>query len=129
MTVLLDEALSDFVDAEAPGSSLALLDDFPRLLVFRTFSKAYGLAGMRCGYAMGGPGSEPLIEQIAPPLGVSELAQAGALEALRKCGPLVARRRETVLIAQRHRLAASWARCRSTPSPPRPTSCGCGHRA
>jgi histidinol-phosphate aminotransferase len=106
VTVLLDEALGDFVDAEPAGSSLALLDDFPRLLVFRTFSKAYGLAGMRCGYVMGGPGSEPLLEQIAPALGVSDLVQAGALEALRKCGPLVARRRETVLI-ERHRLLES----------------------
>jgi histidinol-phosphate aminotransferase len=106
VTVLLDEALGDFVDAEPPGSSLALLDDFPRLLVFRTFSKAYGLAGMRCGYVMGGPGTEPLLEQIAPALGVSDLVQAGALEALRKCGPLVARRRETVLI-ERHRLLQS----------------------
>jgi histidinol-phosphate aminotransferase len=106
VTVLLDEALGDFVDAEPAGSSLALLDDFPRLLVFRTFSKAYGLAGMRCGYVMGGPGSEPLLEQIAPALGVSDLVQAGALEALRKCGQLVARRRETVLI-ERHRLLES----------------------
>jgi histidinol-phosphate aminotransferase len=106
VTVLLDEALGDFVDAEPAGSSLALLDDFPRLLVFRTFSKAYGLAGMRCGYVMGGPGSEPLLEQIAPALGVSDLVQAGALEALRKCGPQVARRRDTVLV-ERHRLLES----------------------
>jgi histidinol-phosphate aminotransferase len=106
VTVLLDEALGDFVDAEPAGSSLALLDDFPRLLVFRTFSKAYGLAGMRCGYVMGGPGSEPLLEQIAPVLGVSDLVQAGALEALRKCGPQVARRRDTVLV-ERHRLLES----------------------
>jgi histidinol-phosphate aminotransferase len=106
VTVLLDEALGEFVDAEEPGSSLELLDDFSRLLIFRTFSKVYGLAGMRCGYVMGGPGSEPLLEQIAPALGVSDLVQAGALEALRKCGPLVARRRETVLI-ERHRLLES----------------------
>lgn len=103
VTVLLDEALGEFVDAEPPGGSLALLDDFPRLLVFRTFSKIYGLAGMRCGYVMGGPGSEPLLEQVAPALGVSDLVQAGALEALRKCGPQVARRRDMVL-QERQRL-------------------------
>ena len=100
--VLLDEALGDFVDAEPPGSALRLLDDFPRLLVFRTFSKAYGLAGLRCGYVLGGPGSEPLIERLHPALGISDLAQAGALDALRKCGPLVARRREAV-VAERGR--------------------------
>ncbi len=106
VTVLLDEALGEFVDAEAPGSSLALLDDFPRLLVFRTFSKIYGLAGMRCGYVMGGPGSEPLLEQVAPALGVSDLVQAGALEALRKGGPSIARRRD-IVVHERHRLLES----------------------
>lgn len=103
VTVLLDEALGDFVEAEPPGSSLALLDDFPRLLVFRTFSKIYGLAGMRCGYVLGGPGSEPLLDSIGPSLGVSDLVQAGALEALRKCGAQVAARREAV-VTQRSRL-------------------------
>ena len=108
VTVLLDEALVDFVDVERPGASLALLDDFPRLVVLRTFSKAYGLAGLRCGYALGGPGSEPLIEALMPALGISELAQAGALEALRKCGPQVAARREAVL-TQRARLLDALA--------------------
>jgi histidinol-phosphate aminotransferase len=103
VTVLLDEALGDFVEAEAPGSSLELLDDYERVLIFRTFSKAYGLAGMRCGYVLGGPGSEALLEQIAPALGVSDLVQSGAMEALRKCGPQVARRRDQV-IAERRRL-------------------------
>jgi len=108
VTVLLDEALAEFVDAEPPGSSLELLDDFPRLLVFRTFSKIYGLAGMRCGYVLGGPGSETLLDAIAPSLGVSELVQAGALEALRKCGPQVAARRDQV-IAERERVLEAVA--------------------
>jgi histidinol-phosphate aminotransferase len=108
VTVLLDEALGDFVEAEPPGASLELLDDFPRLLVFRTFSKAYGLAGMRCGYVLGGPGSEGLLEQIAPPLGVSDVAQAGALEAVRKLGPQVASRRQAVGI-ERARLMEALA--------------------
>jgi histidinol-phosphate aminotransferase len=103
VTLLLDEALVDYVDAEKPGASLALLDDFPRLLVFRTFSKVYGLAGLRCGYALAGAGAERLVEAIMPPLGVSDLAQAGALEALRKCGPLVAGRARAI-ISERARL-------------------------
>jgi histidinol-phosphate aminotransferase len=94
--VLLDEALVDFADAQSPDASLALLEDFPRLLCFRSFSKAWGLAGLRVGYALGGPGSEPLLEQLAPELGVNELAQAGALEALRSTEHLVARRVERV---------------------------------
>jgi histidinol-phosphate aminotransferase len=108
VTVVIDEALVDYVGAEPPGSSLALLDDFPRLIVVRTFSKAYGLAGLRAGYALGGPGSEHLLERLAPPLGVDALAQAGALEAVRKCGHLVAARRERVL-AQRERLQSEIA--------------------
>ena len=84
--VLLDEALRDFVDAEERDAALALVDEFPRLLVFRTFSKAWGLAGLRVGYAIGGPGAEALLEQLEPELGLNELAQAGALEALRHAG-------------------------------------------
>ena len=84
--VLLDEALRDFVDAEEPDAALRLVDDFPRLLVFRTFSKAWGLAGLRVGYAIGGVGAEPLLEGLEPELGLNELAQAGALEALRTAG-------------------------------------------
>jgi histidinol-phosphate aminotransferase len=96
VVVLLDEALADFADAQPIDASLALLDDFPRLLCFRSFSKAWGLAGLRVGYALGGPGSEALLEQLAPELGVNELAQAGALEALRSTEHLVARRVERV---------------------------------
>src|SRR3954471_11598721 len=93
VVVLLDEALRDFADAEPLDATLALLEDFPRLLIFRTFSKAWGLAGLRCGYAIGGPGAEPLLEQLAPELGVNELAQAGALEAIRTQAGVVDRRR------------------------------------
>lgn len=104
VTLLLDQALVDYMDVEPVGAALELLDDFPRLLVFRTFSKVHGLAALRCGYVLGGPGSEKLLEGLAPPLGVSGLTQAGALEALLKQGPLVAGRRAAV-IAERRRVA------------------------
>jgi histidinol-phosphate aminotransferase len=94
--VLLDESLVDFADAQPAGSSLALLEDHPRLLVFRTFSKAWGLAGLRIGYAIGGPGSEELLAELEPDLGVSELSQAGALEAMRSCTGLVEQRTRTI---------------------------------
>jgi histidinol-phosphate aminotransferase len=92
VAVLLDESLVEFADPQPAGSSLALLEDHPRLLVFRTFSKAWGLAGLRIGYAIGGPGSEELLAQLEPDLGVSELSQAGALEALRSCSELIGER-------------------------------------
>ena len=107
VVVLLDEALVDFVapDVAELDASLELLDDHPRLLVFRTFSKAWGLAGLRCGYAIGGPGAEPLLERLEPELGLNELAQAGALEALRSSVDLVARR-GNIVAANRVRLTS-----------------------
>jgi histidinol-phosphate aminotransferase len=91
VAVLLDESLVEFADAQPTDASLRLLDDHPRLLVFRSFSKAWGLAGLRVGYALGGPGSEDLLAELEPDLGVSEVSQAGALEALRTCSELLAR--------------------------------------
>jgi histidinol-phosphate aminotransferase len=96
VAMLLDESLVEFADAQPTDASLALLEDHPRLLVFRSFSKAWGLAGLRCGYAMGGPGSEDLLAELEPDLGVSEISQAGALEALRSCEGLMHKRVERV---------------------------------
>jgi histidinol-phosphate aminotransferase len=91
VAVLLDESLVEFADAQSTNASLALLERHPRLFVFRTFSKAWGLAGLRVGYALGGPGSQDLLAELEPDLGVSEVSQAGALEALRGCSELLER--------------------------------------
>jgi histidinol-phosphate aminotransferase len=92
VAVLLDESLVEFADTQPVNSSIALLERYPRLFVFRSFSKAWGLAGLRVGYAIGGPGSERLFEELAPDLGVSELSQAGAFAALRACSEIVEQR-------------------------------------
>lgn len=92
VAVLLDESLIEFADAQATDASLALLEDHPNLIVFRSFSKAWGLAGLRVGYAIGGPGSEELLRELEPDLGVSEISQAGALESLHSGEKLLARR-------------------------------------
>jgi histidinol-phosphate aminotransferase len=105
IAVLLDEALVDFVDAQPVSASLALLEQHPRLLVFRSFSKAWGLAGLRVGYAIGGPGSGELLAELEPDLGVSELSQAGALEALNSCSQLIDQRVRTIC-AERPRVTA-----------------------
>ncbi len=97
--VLLDEALVDFADAQPIDSSLGLLQEFPQLLVFRSFSKAWGLAGLRIGYAIGGPGAEELLAELDPDLGVSEVSQAGALEAIHSTSELIQAR--TLAVAQR----------------------------
>jgi histidinol-phosphate aminotransferase len=106
VAVLLDEALVEFVDAQPTNASIALLERHSRLLVFRSFSKAWGLAGLRVGYALGGPGSEDLLAELEPDLGVSEVSQAGALEALRGCTALVERRVRTIA-QERPRLTAA----------------------
>jgi histidinol-phosphate aminotransferase len=96
VAVLLDESLVEFVDAQPVGTSLELLERHPNLLVFRSFSKAWGLAGLRVGYAIGGPRSQALLSELEPDLGVSEVSQAGALEALRTCRPLLDRHVRTI---------------------------------
>ncbi len=96
VVVLLDESLVEFADAQPIDSSLKLLTEHSRLFVFRSFSKAWGLAGLRVGYAIGGPGSEELLAELQPDLGVSEVSQAGALEALRSCTEIVSRRVSTI---------------------------------
>jgi histidinol-phosphate aminotransferase len=101
--VLLDEALVHFQDVERTDAALRLVDAFPRLLVFRTYSKIYGLSGLRAGYVVGPRGRGDLLEALAPALGVNTLTQAGIEQALKIGDGEVARRRELV-IAQRRRL-------------------------
>ncbi len=96
VALLLDESLVEFVDAQPSDVSLKLLERHPRLLVFRSFSKAWGLAGLRVGYAIGGPRSHELMAELDPDLGVSEVSQAGALEALRTCSELLERHVQTI---------------------------------
>jgi histidinol-phosphate aminotransferase len=106
VAVLLDEALIDFAPPAVQDDCVTLLADAPRLLVFRSFSKAWGLAGLRCGYALGGPGSAEVLTQLEPELGLNELAQTGALESLRCSTELVARR-SAELAVERDRLAGA----------------------
>ena len=78
--LLLDEA---YVELAPPGTAPAISPDDPRVLRFRTFSKAHGMAGARVGYAIG---SSPLIaafDRVRNHFGMSRIAQAGALAALR----------------------------------------------
>lgn len=109
VAVLLDEALVEFADAQPASASIELLEQHPRLLVFRSFSKAWGLAGLRIGYAIGAPGAGELLAELAPDLGVSEISQAGAFEALRSCSELI-ERRVRVICEERPRLTAALRR-------------------
>jgi histidinol-phosphate aminotransferase len=101
--VLVDEAYVDFVDREPRDAVLRLTDRFPRLLVFRTFSKVYGLSGLRAGYAVGAEESASLVASLAPVLGVNALTQAAIAHTLKIGDPEIDRRRRLV-IDQRRRL-------------------------
>jgi histidinol-phosphate aminotransferase len=107
--LLVDEALVHFQDAEPLDSVLRLTDAFPRLLVVRTFSKVYGLSGLRAGYAVGSPSTTRLLDAIAPVLGVNALTQAAVVQTLQISGPEVERRRNAV-VEERHRLLTALER-------------------
>jgi histidinol-phosphate aminotransferase len=92
--VLLDEALVHFQSFEHVDACLRLVEAFPRLLVVRTFSKAWGLSGLRAGYAVGSDAG--LLAAVAPNLGVNALTQAAIEHALRTGEAEIARRRDTV---------------------------------
>ena len=101
--LLVDEAYIDFQDVEPRDSVLKLVDAFPRMLVFRTFSKIYGLSGLRAGYAVGSRASGELLGSIGPALGVNVLTQAGICYALQMGERDIDKRREMV-IEQRRRI-------------------------
>lgn len=82
-TVILDEAYIEFQAVDDPGASVDLLADFPNLVLLRTFSKVYGLAGLRVGYALGSPQFRAAVDAVRQPFSVNLLAQAAACEAIR----------------------------------------------
>jgi len=81
--VVVDEAYAEYVTAPDYESMLQLAPDRANLLVLRTFSKIYGLAGMRVGYAAGNPEALSALKRTQAPFAVSSVAQAAAIEALK----------------------------------------------
>mgnify|MGYP005752470173 FL=1 len=80
--VVLDEAYTEYLNAEQRYDSIAWLPRFPNLLVSRTFSKAYGLAGLRVGYGIAHPDVADLMNRVRQPFNVSSVALAAAEAAL-----------------------------------------------
>jgi histidinol-phosphate aminotransferase len=80
--VVVDEAYVEFVRDPAAASGLAALADHPNVVVLRTFSKAYGLAGLRVGYAIARPEIAVSIRKATPPFSVTDLSQAAAVASL-----------------------------------------------
>jgi len=81
--VVVDEAYVEFVRDERAADGLAALAAHPNVVVLRTFSKAYGLAGLRVGYAVARRRIAAAIRAVSTPFGVSNVAQLAAVASLR----------------------------------------------
>ncbi|WP_317201018.1 histidinol-phosphate transaminase [Janthinobacterium sp.] len=82
VVVVLDEAYNEFLTPEQQYESAAWVKQYPNLLVSRTFSKAYGLAGLRVGFGIAQPALTDLMNRIRQPFNVNSMAQAAAIAAL-----------------------------------------------
>jgi histidinol-phosphate aminotransferase len=82
VTIALDEAYVEFQTNDDPDATIDLLAEFPNLVVLRTFSKVYGLAGLRVGFAIGSAKFRAAVDAVRQPFSVNALAQAAAAEAI-----------------------------------------------
>jgi histidinol-phosphate aminotransferase len=102
--IAIDEAYVEYIrDGMAPDS-FGLVRDHSNVVVLRTFSKAYGLAGLRIGYAVGPPELITALDKVYVPFTVSSLAQAAAIASLDAADELLAR--TDALVAERARVSA-----------------------
>lgn len=81
--VIVDQAYQEYITSEDPFDGVNLLEKNPNLMLMRTFSKAYGLAGMRIGYALGNAELIDYLNRIRGPFNVNRLAQKAAAAALK----------------------------------------------
>jgi histidinol-phosphate aminotransferase len=105
--VVIDEAYVEYAEAGSGPDSLALYREYPNVCILRTFSKAYGLAGLRVGYAVTAPDIAEGLRRTAIPFAVTALAQKAAVASLDAAGEMQAR--VAVVQKERSRLAARLA--------------------
>jgi histidinol-phosphate aminotransferase len=84
LLVVFDEAYGEFITDPAAVASLKSLGRYPNLVVLRTFSKAYGLAGLRVGYALGRPRLISALRSVITPFSVSAFAELAAILSLQE---------------------------------------------
>jgi len=82
IVVVLDEAYNEYLKPEQQYDAIEMVRKYPNLIVSRSFSKAYGLAGLRLGYAVSQEELTDLMNRIRQPFNVNSLAQAAAIAAL-----------------------------------------------
>jgi histidinol-phosphate aminotransferase len=82
VVVVLDEAYNEYLDPSRRFDAVQWVKRFPNLVLSRTFSKAYGLAGLRVGYGVAQPALTDLMNRVRQPFNVNSIAQAAAVAAL-----------------------------------------------
>lgn len=82
VVIVLDEAYNDYLAPEDRFDTTLWIKEFPNLVITRTFSKIYGLAGLRVGYALASPETADLMNRVRQPFNCNNLALAGAMAAL-----------------------------------------------
>ncbi|WP_458767137.1 histidinol-phosphate transaminase [Cupriavidus basilensis] len=82
VVVLLDEAYYEYLPEHERSRSVEWVRDYPNLLLTRTFSKAYGLAGLRVGYGIAQPNVADMLRRVRAPFSVTRMAQIAAAAAL-----------------------------------------------
>ncbi|MFL5870611.1 MAG: histidinol-phosphate transaminase [Solirubrobacterales bacterium] len=97
VTVIVDEAYVEFQLDDHPDATIDLRRDYPNLVCLRTFSKVYGLAGLRVGYGIGSAKFRAAVDAVRQPFSVNAIAQAAAAEAIRH-GDDVTRRIERTIV-------------------------------
>ncbi|MDQ1050983.1 histidinol-phosphate transaminase [Streptomyces sp. V4I2] len=100
--IVVDEAYREYADPALVPDALDLLGDRPNVAVLRTFSKAYGLAGLRVGYCVAPPELAAQVRKTQVPFSVSALAQEAAVVALGERAEVV--RRSALTVAERERV-------------------------
>ena len=108
VAVILDEAYFDFT-GEDGSESFKLLEEFPNLIICRTFSKLFALAGLRVGWAAAHPGLLDYLYRVREPYCVTSVAEAGAIAALDEKEHLG--KTCAAVAAERGKLCAALRRC------------------
>mmetsp|Transcript_11468 Transcript_11468/g.19058 ORF Transcript_11468/g.19058 Transcript_11468/m.19058 type:complete len:376 (-) Transcript_11468:226-1353(-) len=99
--VVVDEAYVDFSDK---GSAVTLIEKYPNIVVLQTLSKAFGLAGIRCGFAIGAPDVIQLMNNVKAPYNVNSLTSEVAINAMKSIETL--EKNIAVILEQRVVVAA-----------------------
>ena len=105
--VVIDEAYVEYIRDGMLPDSLGLARRYPNVVVLRTFSKAYGLAGLRVGYAVGDPEIITALGKVYVPFTTSTISQAAAIASVQAADELLARTES--VISERRRVSARLA--------------------